>query len=89
MVNVFCVNTGTTMSFPEGMTLMEILPSFNIQGKYPIIAAKVNNVTQGLKYRVFNSRQVEFLDYTTYIGRSVYWQKCILQFALLFDVQGY
>lgn len=72
MVNVFCVNTGTSLSFPEGTTLMDILPSFNIQSKYPIIAAKVNNVTQGLKFRVFNSRQVEFLDYTTYIGRSVY-----------------
>ena len=72
MINIFCVNTGTTQSFPEGMTLMEMLPSFNIQSEYPIIAAKVNNVTQGLKYRAFNSRQVEFLDYTTYIGRSVY-----------------
>jgi uridine kinase len=72
MINIFCVNTGTTQSFPEGMTLMEMLPSFNIQGKYPIIAAKVNNVTQGLKYRAFNSRRVEFMDYTTYIGRSVY-----------------
>ena len=72
MVNVFCVNTGTSMSFPEGTTLMDILPSFGIESKYPIIAAKVNNVTQGLKYRVFNSRQVEFLDYTSYIGRSVY-----------------
>ena len=72
MVNVFCVNTGMTLSFPEGTTLMEILPSFEISGKYPIIAAKVNNVTQGLKYRVFNSRKVEFLDYTSYIGRSVY-----------------
>ena len=72
MVKVFCVNTGTSMSFPEGTTLMDILPSFGIETKYPIIAAKVNNVTQGLKYRVFNSRQVEFLDYTSYIGRSVY-----------------
>ena len=72
MVKVFCVNTGTSMSFPEGTTLMDILPSFGIESKYPIIAAKVNNVTQGLKYRVFNSRQVEFLDYTSYIGRSVY-----------------
>lgn len=72
MVNVYCVNTRTELSFPEGTTLMDILPSFGIEGKYPVIAAKVNNVTQGLKYRVFNSRKVEFLDYTTYIGRSVY-----------------
>ena len=72
MVNVFCVNTGTTMSFPEGTTLLDILPAFNVESRYPILAAKVNNVTQGLKYRVFNSRKVEFLDYSTYIGRSVY-----------------
>ena len=72
MVNIFCVNTGTSLSFPEGTTLMDILPSFGVKSDYPIIAAKVNNVTQGLKYRVFNSRKVEFLDYTTYIGRSVY-----------------
>ena len=72
MVNVFCVNTGTSKSFPEGTTLMDILPSFEIKMSYPVIAAKVNNVTQGLKYRVFNSRTVEFLDYTSYIGRSVY-----------------
>ena len=72
MIKIYCVNTGTTQTFSEGMTLMEMLPSFDIKSKYPIIAAKVNNVTQGLKYRAFNSRQVEFLDYTTYIGRSVY-----------------
>ena len=72
MVNVFCVNTGTQKSFPEGMTLMEILPAFEFDMPYPVIAAKVNNVTQGLKYRVFNSRSVEFLDYSSYIGRSVY-----------------
>lgn len=74
MVNIFCVNTGTSKTFPEGMTLMEMLPEFinESETRYPIIAAKVNNVTQGLKYRAFNSRQVEFIDYTSYAGRSVY-----------------
>ena len=72
MVNIFCVNTNTTKSFPEGMTLMEMLPEFGLEGKYPILCAKVNNVSQGLKYRAFNNRQVEFLDYTSYLGRSVY-----------------
>ena len=72
MVTVFCVNTGTSKSFPEGASLMDILPSFELKMPYPVIAAKVNNVTQGLKYRVFNTRTVEFLDYTSYIGRSVY-----------------
>ena len=74
MVNISCVNTGTVKSFPEGLSLMEILKSFEteLNSKYPIIAAKVNSVTQGLKYRAFNSRKVEFLDYTSYAGRSVY-----------------
>ena len=72
MVNIFCVNTGTSRTFPEGLTLMEMLPSFMEETEYPIIAAKVNNVCQGLKYRAFNSRKVEFLDYTSYSGRSVY-----------------
>ena len=74
MVNIYCLNTQTSMTFPEGTTLLDMIPAFFPEGygDYPIIAAKVNNVCQGLKYRAFNSRQVEFLDYTTYVGRSVY-----------------
>ena len=74
MVNIFCVNTQTSRAFPEGTTLMDMLPAFtpDFETPYPIIAAKVNNVSQGLKYRAFNSRQVEFIDYTSYAGRSVY-----------------
>lgn len=72
MVNIFCVNTGTGKSFPEGTTLLEMLPEFGFDKPYPILAALVNNVCQGLKYRAFNSRQVEFIDYTSYTGRSVY-----------------
>ena len=74
MVNIFCVNTQTTKTFREGTTLLDMLQEFasEFDTPYPIIAAKVNNVCQGLKYRAFNSRKVEFLDYTTYVGRSVY-----------------
>lgn len=72
MIKIFCVNTQTTKSFNEGVTLSEILPEFDFPRPYPIIAAKVNNVCQGLKYRAFNSREVEFLDYTSYVGRGVY-----------------
>lgn len=74
MVNIYCVNTGASATFQLGMTLMEMLPSFidESERQYPILAAKVNNVVQGLKYRAFNSRKVEFLDYTSYSGRSVY-----------------
>lgn len=72
MVEIFCVNTNTTKTFPEGTSLMDMLPEFEFEQPYPILAAKVNNVSQGLKYRAFNNRQVEFLDYRSYLGRSVY-----------------
>ncbi len=72
MVKIFCRNNNTSKTFPEGLTLMEMLASFDFERPYPILAAKVNNVCQGLKYRAFNSREVEFLDYTSYMGRSVY-----------------
>ncbi len=72
MVKIFCENTQTSKTFPEGLSLMEMLPSFEFDQPYPILCAKVNNVGQGLKYRAFNSRKVEFLDYRSYFGRSVY-----------------
>ncbi|MBR5700567.1 MAG: nucleoside kinase [Bacteroidales bacterium] len=72
MIKVFCKNTGTSQSFQEGTTLLEVLGSFEFEKPYPILSAKVNNVSEGLKFRVFNSRDVEFLDYRTYTGRSTY-----------------
>jgi len=72
MVQIYCKNTGTTKSFTEGTTLLEILTEFEFEKTSPVISAKVNNVSQGLKYRVFNSQDVEFLTYGSYAGRSAY-----------------
>ena len=72
MVKLFCKKNNKSKTLPEGLSLMEMLASFDFEQPYPILAAKVNNVCQGLKYRAFNSREVEFLDYTSYDGRSVY-----------------
>lgn len=72
MIRIYCKNTGTSREFAEGVSLLEVLEGFDFEKPYPILAAKVNNVLQGLKYKAFNSRDVEFLDYTAYSGRSVY-----------------
>ena len=72
MLKIYCKNTGTSKEFVEGTTLAEMLPQFDFERPYDILCAKVNNVTQGLKYRAFNSRDVEFLDYRSYAGRSAY-----------------
>ena len=72
MLKIYCKNTGTTQEFQEGATLAEMLPRFEFERPFDILCAKVNNVAQGLKYRAFNSRDVEFLDYRSYTGRSAY-----------------
>ena len=72
MLKIYCKNTDTFQEFQEGTTLLEMLPAFDFERPYDILSAKVNNVAEGLKFRVFNNRDVEFLDYRSYNGRSVY-----------------
>lgn len=72
MLKIYCKNTGTTGEFQEGTTLAEMLPQFDFERPYDILSAKVNNVSQGLKYKAYNNREVEFLDYRSYAGRSAY-----------------
>ena len=72
MVRIYCKNTGTYKEFLEGTPLLDIAPQFEFDKPYDILAAKVNNVAEGLRFRVFHNRDVEFLDYRTYIGRNFY-----------------
>lgn len=72
MVRIFCKNTGTYKEFLEGTPLLDIAPAFEFDKPYDILTAKVNNVAEGLRFRVFHNRDVEFLDYRTYIGRNFY-----------------
>ena len=72
MLKIFCKNTGTFQEFQEGTTLLDMLPAFDFERPYDILSAKVNNVAEGLKFRVFNNRDVEYLDYRSYNGRNVY-----------------
>ena len=74
MIQVYCLNTKTTKEFNEGTTLLDMLPEFEFDRPYPIVSAKVNNVSQGLKFRVYNSRDVEFIDLTHHTARLVYFR---------------
>lgn len=72
MLQIFCKNTRTSKSFPEGTALLDILSEFDFERPYPIVSAKVNNVSQGLKFRVYTSKEVEFLDVRESSGMRVY-----------------
>lgn len=87
MIQIFCLNTHTTKEFPEGMTLLEMLPAFRFEKPFPIVAAKVNNVSQGLKFRVYNSRDVEFLDLRHSSAMRVYCRSlCFLLYKAATDL---
>ncbi len=64
MLQIRCKNVNATKSFPEGVSLLDVYQAFadEIRLPYPVVSAKVNNVSQGLKYRLFQNRDVEFLD---------------------------
>ena len=74
MLQIRCKNNNVTKSFPEGTSLLDIYQEFadEIQLPFPVVSAKVNNVSQGLKFRVFQNRDVEFLDAREGSGHRVY-----------------
>lgn len=72
MITIHCKNSGSRQEFEEGLKLLNIVESFDFDKPYPVLAAMVNNVVQGLKYKVYKSKDIEFLDYRSYMGRNVY-----------------
>lgn len=72
MIRIYCRNNGTFREFREGTTLLEMVPEFEFEKPCEILAAKVNNVAEGLLFRVFNNKDIEFMDYRSYSGRNVY-----------------
>ena len=74
MLQIRCKNNNVTKSFAEGTSLLEAYQEFapDIRLPYPVVSAKVNNVSQGLKFRLYQNRDVEFLDARDGSGHRVY-----------------
>ena len=74
MLQIRCKNLNVTKSFPEGVSLLDVYKSLadEIQLPYPVVAAKVNNTAQGLKFRLFQNRDVEFVDARDETGLRIY-----------------
>ena len=74
MLQIRCKNNNVTKSFPEGTSLLDVYQEFadDIKLPYPVVSAKVNNASQGLKFRLYQNRDVEFLDARAGSGHRVY-----------------
>lgn len=74
MLQIRCKNNNITKSFPEGTSLLEVYQDYaeELKMPFPVVSAKVNSTSQGLKFRLFQNRDVEFLDAREGSGRRVY-----------------
>ena len=89
MLQIRCKNSNKTKSFAEGTSLLDVYQEFasDINLPYPVVSAKVNNVSQGLKFRVFQNRDVEFIDASDGSGRRVYARSlCFVLYKAAIDV---
>ena len=71
-IQVFCKNTGKIIEAPMGANLKEIYQLSGLQMKYGPISAHVNNKVEGMHYRVYKQKEVEFLDITSSSGSRAY-----------------
>ena len=89
MLQIRCKNNNVTKSFPEGTSLLDVYQEFaeEINLPYPVVSAKVNNASQGLKFRLFQNRDVEFMDAREGSGHRVYVRSlCFLLYKATQDV---
>ena len=89
MLQIRCKNNNVTKSFPEGTSLIDVYKSFEpeIALPYPVVSARVNNTSQGLKFRLYQNRDVEFLDGRAGSGHRVYVRSlCFVLYKATHDV---
>ena len=65
-------NHNEVVKAPMGSTLEEIYQLSGLKMEYGPYSARVNNKIEGMHYRVFNHKDVEFLDITSSSGNRCY-----------------
>lgn len=71
-VKIYCRNTKSYISVPVGSTLIDVYKAVGLRLPYGPSSAKVNNKTEGLTFRVFRNKDVEFLDILSSSGMRTY-----------------
>ena len=72
VVQIRCKNNKKTQKVANGSTLSDIFSSFNLKMEHGPVSAKVNNKVEGMHYRVYNNKDIEFLDMHTSSGSRAY-----------------
>ena len=72
MIQIRCKNNKKTLNVPIGSTLSEVFRELNLKMDYGPISVKVNNKVEGLHFRVYHNKDVEYLDIKSPSGARAY-----------------
>ncbi|NOZ12441.1 MAG: nucleoside kinase [Acidobacteria bacterium] len=64
LIEIHCENTGEKKQWELGTSLTEIAEKLNIQTRFPIVGAMVNNELKELDYNIVKPKRVRFIDIT-------------------------
>ncbi len=71
-ISVRCKNNGQDYEIPIGSTLEELYDKTGLTLLHGPISAHVNNKVEGMHYRIYKRKDVEFLDITSSSGLRTY-----------------
>ncbi len=72
MLQIYCKNINKSKSFPIGISLLDVYSGFDLDMPYGPVSARVNNKVESLNFRIYNNKDVEFLDITSSSGMRTY-----------------
>ena len=72
MIQIRCKNNKKIQKAEIGSTLSDIFNELKLDMPFPPVSAKVNNKVEGLHYRVYHNKDVEYLDLRSASGSRAY-----------------
>ena len=71
-IQIRCKNNKKSQKVEIGSTLFDVFSSFDLKMTHGPVSARVNNKVEGMHYRIYNSKDVEFLDMNSASGSRAY-----------------
>ena len=71
-IKIKCKNNGQILEVPVGTNMEELFGMTGLSMDYGPVRAKVNNKVEGMHYRAYKQKEVEFLDLHTATGLRAY-----------------
>ena len=71
-IKVHVINNGAVVEVPIGSNLVDVYQQSGLKMEHGPISAHVNNKVEGMHFRVYKQKEVEFLDITSSSGSRAY-----------------